>query len=341
MTLPPKLEKLLENWPAKILAFIVALFLYAYNQIASLDTKNIGVSLDVIADGITVPAETVQTSVRLTLRTEAVPLRELSSKDFSAYVDISRITESGTYTLPVKLRLSEEAVAVDPLEIQIQPEYLTIKVERYETAVVPVTLVVSGDVAEGYEINGISQNLSTVTISGPESIVSAVKDVKTEPLFFVGKTESFSSEVGLVSPGNFVTFDDSLRIGVSVDVQPKVIEKVYENVPISMFNVEDSVTTSISSSYATLTVRGEQPFLDTFAVGRGIVYVDCKGFFENAAISRPVKMVTKIGAQFVSVEPEYVLLTVVEKEKPKPVEKEPVLIQSPLVTESSETEVSE
>ncbi len=340
MTLPPKLEKLFENWPAKILAFIVALFLYAYNQIASLETKNIAVSLDVVADGITVPAETVQTSVRLSLRTESSVLHELSSKDFSAYIDISRITESGTYTLPVKLRLSDEAVAVDPLEIQILPEYLTVKVERYETAVVPVTPVVSGDVRDGYEIAGIRQNRSSVTISGPESIVGAVKEVKTEPLFFVDRADSFTEEVGLVSPGAFVSLDDSFRVAVSVDVQPKVIEKVYENVPISMFNVEDSVTTSISQNYATLTVRGEQPFLDTFTVGRGIVYVDCRGYLENAAISRPVKMVTKIGAQFVSVDPEYVLLTVVEKEKPKPVEKEPV-VQSSVTEKSSEAEGSD
>ncbi|MCF0242407.1 MAG: hypothetical protein HUK25_07190, partial [Treponema sp.] len=45
------LSKLLENWPAKIICFTIAVFLYLFYQLSQVETFNVNIPLTVINEG--------------------------------------------------------------------------------------------------------------------------------------------------------------------------------------------------------------------------------------------------------------------------------------------------
>jgi YbbR domain-containing protein len=89
----------------------------------------------------------------------------------SAWVDVSGL-EAGTYELEVKAKASE---TFGPVRIsQITPQFVTLTIESLITRSIPVDLEISGEPAIGYEKGPASYTPTSVTVSGPASLVDQV-----------------------------------------------------------------------------------------------------------------------------------------------------------------------
>ena len=122
---------------------------------------------------------------------------KLSRDTVSVTLDVSRITEPGTYELTYDINYPVSVSRSDFTVQKMEPETITVTVAKIYSKPLAIQPVLKGGVAEGYRTGEFIVEPETVIVSGPEDAVERVaqaqvvisqKDMKT----------SFSSELPLV-----------------------------------------------------------------------------------------------------------------------------------------------
>lgn len=88
----------------------------------------------------------------------------------TATMDMSKITEAGTYEIPINVDF-----AIDGLDItQLRPNRCTVVVDRVVTEERPITIVRKGTMDDGHTVDDIVANPDVIKLSGPKSAIDKV-----------------------------------------------------------------------------------------------------------------------------------------------------------------------
>jgi YbbR domain-containing protein len=139
----------------------------------------------------------VPAQVRVSLRAPTSVMESITSTDQSvrAWVDVSGL-EAGTHDVEVEASVEANYQPADA--IQVSPEIITINLETLLSRNLPAQLEVDGEPAVGFQKGEPAVDPSSVTISGAESLVSQVEEVRAS-VDISDATESFDGEVPLVA----------------------------------------------------------------------------------------------------------------------------------------------
>ncbi len=115
--------------------------------------------------------------VNVTMRAPRSTWEQLTSTDgqVRALIDLSGL-EAGEHRLEVKLQVITQPVRV----VSITPQMLDVNLELLATKVLPIHLSVRGEPAIGYEAGAVRITPPEVTLSGPQSRVEQVIDVRSD-----------------------------------------------------------------------------------------------------------------------------------------------------------------
>ena len=78
----------------------------------------------------------IPSSVKVVVRANQNDIGAIHNSDLVASINLNYLNESGTYKLPVNLKISDNVMAFDPLEIKITPEMLDVTVEEKENKLI-------------------------------------------------------------------------------------------------------------------------------------------------------------------------------------------------------------
>lgn len=115
--------------------------------------------------------------VNVTMRAPRSTWEQLTSTDgqVRAVLDLSGL-EAGEHRLPVQLQVTTQPVRV----VSVTPQTLDVKLELLATKVLPIQLSLRGEPAIGYEAGAARITPQEVTVSGPQSRVEQVVDVRAD-----------------------------------------------------------------------------------------------------------------------------------------------------------------
>lgn len=115
--------------------------------------------------------------VNVTMRAPRSTWEQLTSTDgqVRAFLDLSGL-EAGEHRMEVKLQVVAQPVRV----VAITPQALDVNLEVLATKVLPIQLSIRGEPAIGYEAGTARITPQEVTISGPQSKVEQVVDVRSD-----------------------------------------------------------------------------------------------------------------------------------------------------------------
>lgn len=132
-------------------------------------------------------------SVTLTLRAPRSLWNSLINEPQAvrAVVDLSGL-EAGTYAVPVQIQVTLRPVRV----VTYAPKTVTITLERLASREMPINLVVRGSPAAGYSAEPPVLSKTTVLVSGPQSKVEKVTEVRAV-IDISGVSESLSRTLQL------------------------------------------------------------------------------------------------------------------------------------------------
>ena len=246
------LEVVLHNWPLKLAAVGMATVLYGglvLSQGAQTFPDPVPIRQPVIPPGMYLlePLPPV-TSIRY-FAPEGTD--QPSTDTFRATVDLSGITQGGTYDVPVQVTSINPAIQI----LEVTPSAVTVQLDPLVTKIVPVQIE-RGEVPEGLEVGTESATPSTVTVSGPKTIVDQVvaaradvviqpsgidvdEDVALIPVDAVGDARSPAD----VSP---TTARISIRVFSEPETRTLPVSPVVTGTPASGFEI-DSITVDPST----------------------------------------------------------------------------------------------
>ena len=101
-------------------------------------------------------------------------MKLISSDKLLAAVDVSSITEPGTYPLNFTVRVDVPDVTVTTKS----PQQITVEVVRFSSASVPVTVELTGALGADLTAKGCSVTPNAITVRGPEEVVARIKSAR-------------------------------------------------------------------------------------------------------------------------------------------------------------------
>lgn len=183
-------------------------------------------------------------------------LEKLSGDDFSAYADMERIEDNKRVPVTVKPNKYEDSIT-----IPTKTYYMEVSIGKAVSNQFNIVFKTSGTPAEGYGVESVSSDITTVTVYGPEDIVSTIDSV--EAVLAVDDANSdVTGEVALTPMDIFGEQIDTTTLDLSRD-KIKVTAEIcmVKTIPIRV-NTSGTLAdglnlTSVSAEPAYIVIKGE------------------------------------------------------------------------------------
>lgn len=188
-------ELILNNLGLKISAVLIAIFLWLFvtsqgqSEIffeVPIEFKNIPIGLGIASNG--------KKNVQVTIRGQELMIKNTRPADVRVYVDLSNAKAGkDTYYIDendIKLPYAAKVMNVQPSSLQIRMEEIAVKI-------VKITPTITGLPEEGYSVNAIRVEPSTLSIQGLRSEISRIRELRTEPMDLTGARETTSQSLNI------------------------------------------------------------------------------------------------------------------------------------------------
>ncbi len=267
------MDKLFDSyWVLRVTALVLALLLFFYVKALTDDTQssNINSQYDIITD---VPLEAYYDSENLIVTglpktvdvTVSGPMQLVLSaklkKDFKVFVDLNSLL-IGEHRVTIQYENFSEK-----LEVSIDPKWVDIVIEEKVTKELRVDPEMNNSqIAEGFELKGMTAEPSTVFVTGAKSAIENISYVKATVTGEDGINSSFKQEV------NVKVLDNNLnKLDVIIEPETVVvnveIKKYSREVPITIKQTgrpgEGITINSIRSDTESIIVYGPKSIIDS------------------------------------------------------------------------------
>jgi YbbR domain-containing protein len=273
-------KSLTENLGAKIIALVVAMFIWfnASGQKEVIWLKLVPITLTNVPDSLVITSNPPpQAEISITGNKRQLML--MGFKRLSLVVDLREATP-GRQRISLSPRQIQLPSGIDRRNVRIlEPLSLDIRLEPLVTRRVPVTLSTTGTLSEDLVLDGsFAITPSWVSVSGPSSTIQRIRSMATEPLDQSKIRDSFDRELAIVQIPHLVECEPD-RVSVSARVSEKG-RRVLSNVPPTVLVDSEDLSTRVTPSALTLTLTGPQAVLDTLSSGDVSVLLNLGGLSE-------------------------------------------------------------
>ncbi len=297
------IERILHNWPAKVLSIGAAFLLFLFTNVSQLEERYVTVPLDVRLNSTMAVSASIPSTVRIGIRGDQELISALRTEQFIAYVDLNSIDNPGTYERPVEAELVGEAAQLDSLEIRVEPYELKVQLEERVQRRIEIIPQFSGEPAYGYELGRTVLQPSMVEIQGPESVVSELRAVRTEAVSLSGRRDDFDVRVRVIRPNLFVRFSGIDIVDIRGVMQAVVSEKQMQNLSVQLSNLAEGMRLSSVAPSGSLSVRGELLVLEDAENTTLQLRADASGIRFPGEYSLPVVPLVPENVEVLSYEP--------------------------------------
>lgn len=307
------IDNLLKNWPAKVICFAIAIFLYLFYQASLIDKKTFVIPLEIKEQGIVIHIGNVPTSVVVSVRANENDIKAIFASDMSASIDLNNITKSGTYRIPINVIISDKLKALDPLEVKLKEETLKINVEKKVSRYVTVVPSIVGEVHEDYMIKSVKMDPSTVQLVGPDSLISAITKIDTERVNVSNAMTNFTVETGYNKISDFITITEKAPCKATVILQPKIEEFNLSSLPFKVINLAENLQIEEPLSPFNIKIKGPVTKYKKLSVINIPVTVDMSGITEPGVYEIPVTFPLPLDFELIEKTGDTISVKVIDK----------------------------
>lgn len=254
-------DKLLHQWPAKVICLIIAIFLYVFNQVSLIAKKTFVVPLTIQENGLVMHVGNVPNSVAVNVRASNENINLITINDINASINLDTITQKGVYELPVIIKVSENLQALDPMEVKLKDEKIIVEVDNRDFKFVNVEPSIVGEVSHGYEIEKVEISPSTIMITGPKTILDSLDKIYTKRVNVSNAVVSFTTDTSIQNINKLISVNEEDLFKTSITVVPQNMERIF-SVPVDFMNLPTN-----------LKIEGLQPTVQIKLLGT-VVYLE-------------------------------------------------------------------
>ena len=203
--------------------------------------------------------ESITKTVDVQLYGRTIQISKISSEDISAVVDLSNISDTGTYSVEVTIKGIGDNISV----ASVSPQYITIDINEIVEIETEISIDFTGELKTGYAIIDYSPDIDSVVVSGSEVAIEKIDQIKGI-VDITDKDSSFVSAVDLKAydtEGNEIAGIEieTPEINVSVEI---AMSQVVDILPITYGTcTEGYYVQNIASDPTSTTIAGSDNIL--------------------------------------------------------------------------------
>ena len=307
------IDKLRNEWPAKVICLVIAIFIYIFHQASLVEKKIFVVPLKIQNEGIVMPVGDVPSSVSVVVKAGENEIMSIQKNDITATINLNNIVKKGTYTVPVKIEISEKLLQFDILEIKLRQENIELDVEKVESKYVNIAPSIVGAAAHGYQVDSVLMTPSTALITGPESIVNSLNEIYTQRINVSNAETNFSTEVGFQNPSKFVSIGDSGPYKAEVSISQVQDEHTFEDVSVELLNIPDGLMVDGQVPKVSFTLFGKMIELEKFILLKNSVQANFSDIKEPGTYEIHLKYNIPSDIEIKNKSHDYISVKVVKK----------------------------
>ncbi len=301
------IEKISNNWLAKIFCLVLAILLYWTYQGSVSQTRYFSVPLTVVSEHGLLPASAIEKYIRIAVKASPDVIDTLNQSDFRAYLDLGLYNEPGVYNMQVRVELSQRAQTIEPLQVDIKPAEINVSLEEKRRRSIQVVPLFTGEPSEGYEVVGCSMQPQEIVISGPSGVVDGFADHLTFPIGLTDRTESFN-QVDMIRQkinNSFITVEEPESVFFKVNILPCQVSKTYSGIGVHFTGLNPYFVLKNDTKFS-ITVYGPQNVLRQFSPSQNLLQADCSFIDTVGDFTLPVSVHLPEGLTLVSVSSDYI-----------------------------------
>lgn len=182
-------------------------------------------------------------------------VRRLKRDTLAVQVDLSEAAQGTTSVDFTDLELAGLPVGVEVL--QLSPPAVDVELDRALTKEVQVEPTLIGEPAPGYAIASVKVEPDSIRITGPQQKVRGIAQVSTDVLDIGGARDDkfIDAALAIADPVVDPAEGSPRRVRVSVDIEPVIVERTFEAVPVMLRGAPEWTSTV---DKVRLTLRGPQ-----------------------------------------------------------------------------------
>lgn len=186
---------------------------------------------------------------------------------------------------------------------RIDPAMIALDVDKIDTREVPVHVVTSGSVANGYRVSAVEATPATVRVTGPHRAVSQLQGIDTEPFELKNAAADAEQTLALIAPGSKVAIDAD-EVQARAKLQEVMGDREYPSVAVAVRDADYKAR--VQPRQVSITLHGPVRELSSLKL-EGQVYVDAHGAAPGTH-EVPVQIDLPGGVELVRQSPEKVKL---------------------------------
>lgn len=303
-----------SDWPAKLLSIAVAFLIFFFYHLNKLEQRSVSVPLVVTSNSEYVPSSQYPRTVKLLLKGESNSLFQLQEEDFRASIDLSGIEGGGLVKATVQVEKRGNALGIDPLEISPEPSTVSVEMEKRASRIVPVNPSFTGYLDPGYELASFDLRPGEVEIVGPESAVSKVNEVGTEPIELSGRNGDFTLKARIARGNPLVTVPATDVVELRGLVVKSMALKSYAAVAVVASALEDHLALSEPLPAVKLGLKSALVDLKAFELPPDALSVDFSSVRKPGVYTLPIATKLPEGLSVESLVPDSVTVKVVARQ---------------------------
>lgn len=300
---------LIRNWTMKLLCLVLAFAVWqAVRENTSFEVVVADIPVAVtVGEGLAVFDRSTDT-VNIRFRGSRDDIRFIGSDQVEVKIDISEHTDRLRQTIkfsPRYVKAPSRAHAV-----QFDPSEITVTIDRQVERVLPVKVVLEGELPQGVQMEQNTCTPASVKVRGAERLLSELEQVRTVPVSLDGRYNSFKTHAAIASAGQPWTVLPE-RVTAEVSLVERVATRRIENSNVRpMLASDDTRVVKIRPEKVTVTLRGSPQRIADLNARDVYTYIDCTELTEPADYQVLVRADVPAGLQVDKIEPSAVQVTV-------------------------------
>lgn len=251
-------KRITNNWGLKLASFIFALLLWLVvvnvdNPVKSKTFDNVQVKLQstslITSEGLVYEVLDSSDTISVSVSAPRSYLELLSKDDIVAVADFNNITAANTINITYYSKRYNDKItnfkgSTESVKLNIEEERMLQLVLKTDT---------TGEVEEGYIVGKITTDQNQVRISGPESMVSQIKNAKisvdvsgtTTDIATYADVKLYDEEGNEISSSSIKQNVDSVKVGVEILATKTVpINYTVSGTPAAGYRVTGEITST-------------------------------------------------------------------------------------------------
>lgn len=301
-----------KDWVLRLLALFFAIFLWYFV-----------VGEDKVDTHLLVPVELVNLPRDLVIANQFKQQLEVTITGPRGLIDgLRRQHISRTINL-AEARPGTMAIRNDPESIpfprgievlRVQPAHTTLLIDRLKEKQLPVQAETRGEPAAGFELESLQLEPATITINGPEALLSRINLLRTMPIDISGLEATTTIQAPLLLDQDLLELLGEAMVNATVVIQEKTGEVRLSKVEPVLIDRREQLSYTLSPRTVQLRIRAPLSMhRDSEALARRIILALEVGELELGSHSLTPTITTDEAVSVIGINPEQISVKVTEK----------------------------